>query len=408
MLANERVRRRRRPAEVVEAEREKLERYRASSSVEAARALRGLPPRPACRLGTGTLRVPPPCPHERSSLPRGALALAGGVRARADAALLADLGEPQRRFPAIHVVGTNGKTSTTLMTAALLRARRAARRRLRSRRTSRGWAERIQVDGEQADLDAALARVRPHADGATQFEVLTAAAFAEFAAARGRRRRRRGRARRPARRDERARCRGRRPHERRARAHRGARRHARGDRRREARRRLPGRHRRPRRARVGAARPRAPAPPRVRRRAGLEPRARASPPPRRFLGRPVDPAAARRAARPRPARARARAAARALGRRPQPRRGRLPARRACPPRRYTIVASILADKDAEGMLAALAGAATRSSRPARRARARSAEELAALAARICPRRSGPSRTTLARARELAGQTAPCS
>ncbi len=33
------------------------------------------------------------------------------------------------------------------------------------------------------DLDAALARVRPHSDGATQFEVLTAAAFAEFAAA---------------------------------------------------------------------------------------------------------------------------------------------------------------------------------------------------------------------------------
>ena len=43
-------------------------------------------------------------------------------------ALLADLGEPQRAFPAIHVVGTNGKTSTTLMTAALLRRRRASGR----------------------------------------------------------------------------------------------------------------------------------------------------------------------------------------------------------------------------------------------------------------------------------------
>src|SRR5205807_6126606 len=32
------------------------------------------------------------------------------------------------------------------------------------------------------DLDAALARIRPHAAGATQFEVLTAAALAEFAA----------------------------------------------------------------------------------------------------------------------------------------------------------------------------------------------------------------------------------
>src|SRR5439155_19166832 len=36
--------------------------------------------------------------------------------------LLADLGEPQRRYPAIHVVGTNGKSSTTLLTGALLRA----------------------------------------------------------------------------------------------------------------------------------------------------------------------------------------------------------------------------------------------------------------------------------------------
>ena len=40
-------------------------------------------------------------------------------------------------------------------------------------------SERIQVDGEPADLEAALARVRPHAAGATQFEVLTATAFAE-------------------------------------------------------------------------------------------------------------------------------------------------------------------------------------------------------------------------------------
>jgi dihydrofolate synthase/folylpolyglutamate synthase len=46
----------------------------------------------------------------------------------------------------------------------------------------RGWSERIQVDGADADLEVALARVRPHAAGATQFEVLTAAAFADFAA----------------------------------------------------------------------------------------------------------------------------------------------------------------------------------------------------------------------------------
>jgi dihydrofolate synthase/folylpolyglutamate synthase len=45
----------------------------------------------------------------------------------------------------------------------------------------RGWSERIQVAGADADLEGALARVRPHAAGATQFEVLTAAALAEFA-----------------------------------------------------------------------------------------------------------------------------------------------------------------------------------------------------------------------------------
>ena len=96
-------------------------------------------------------------------------------------ALLADLGDPQRRYPAIHVVGTNGKTSTTLMTAALLRAAGLSVGATISPHL-RSWSERIQVDGAEADLAAALARVRPYAAGATQFEVITAAALAEFAA----------------------------------------------------------------------------------------------------------------------------------------------------------------------------------------------------------------------------------
>ncbi|HWE80369.1 MAG TPA: Mur ligase family protein, partial [Gaiellaceae bacterium] len=95
--------------------------------------------------------------------------------------LLSDLGDPQLRYPAIHIVGTNGKTSTTLMTAALLRASGMRVGAYISPHV-RGWAERIQIDGADANLDAALARVRPHAEGATQFEVLTAAALAEFAA----------------------------------------------------------------------------------------------------------------------------------------------------------------------------------------------------------------------------------
>jgi dihydrofolate synthase / folylpolyglutamate synthase len=95
--------------------------------------------------------------------------------------LLADLGEPQRSYSAIHVVGTNGKTSTTLLTAALLRAEGVSVGAYISPHV-RGWSERIQVDGSDADLEQAVARVRPHAAGATQFEVLTAAALGEFAA----------------------------------------------------------------------------------------------------------------------------------------------------------------------------------------------------------------------------------
>lgn len=95
--------------------------------------------------------------------------------------LLAVLGEPQRAFGAVHVVGTNGKTSTTLMTAALLSAAGIRTGAYISPHV-RGWPERIQVDGVDADLETALGRVRPHAAGATQFEVVTAAAFSEFAA----------------------------------------------------------------------------------------------------------------------------------------------------------------------------------------------------------------------------------
>jgi dihydrofolate synthase/folylpolyglutamate synthase len=95
--------------------------------------------------------------------------------------LLADLGDPQLAYPAIHVVGTNGKTSTTLMTAALLRDAGLSTGAYVSPHV-RGWAERIQVDAADADIEGALERVRPHAAGATQFEVITAAALAEFAA----------------------------------------------------------------------------------------------------------------------------------------------------------------------------------------------------------------------------------
>ena len=95
-------------------------------------------------------------------------------------ALLAALGDPQRAYPAVHVVGTNGKTTATRTIAALLRAQGLAAGAYTSPHVS-GWHERLDTD--PATFDRAIARVRPHAEAlaATQFEALTAAALAEFA-----------------------------------------------------------------------------------------------------------------------------------------------------------------------------------------------------------------------------------
>ena len=99
-------------------------------------------------------------------------------------ALLAELGDPQLRFPSIHVVGTNGK-STVTRTIEELVAREGLEVGAYLSPHVRGWSERIRARGAEADFDAAIERVRPAAArvGATQFELLTAAALAEFAAA---------------------------------------------------------------------------------------------------------------------------------------------------------------------------------------------------------------------------------
>jgi dihydrofolate synthase / folylpolyglutamate synthase len=98
--------------------------------------------------------------------------------------LLEALGNPQRSFDSIHVVGSNGKSTATRTIAELSRAAGRRAGAYTSPHVS-GWAERIWVDGAEADFEQALARVRKEAEslGATQFEALTAAAFAEFAAA---------------------------------------------------------------------------------------------------------------------------------------------------------------------------------------------------------------------------------
>jgi dihydrofolate synthase/folylpolyglutamate synthase len=97
-------------------------------------------------------------------------------------ALLAELDEPQRAYQAIHVVGTNGKSTATRRAAAFLTREGLAVGAYTSPHVS-SWSERIQVDGEDVDFEAAVGRVRAAAEriSATQFETLTAAALAEFA-----------------------------------------------------------------------------------------------------------------------------------------------------------------------------------------------------------------------------------
>jgi dihydrofolate synthase/folylpolyglutamate synthase len=107
--------------------------------------------------------------------------------------LMTALDHPERRFDSIHVVGTNGKSSTTRMIAEILS--------LHGRQTGaylsphlQSFAERIRVDGHditEAQFGAAVGRARRAAalvdrsaepdDEVTQFEALTAAAYSELA-----------------------------------------------------------------------------------------------------------------------------------------------------------------------------------------------------------------------------------
>ena len=97
-------------------------------------------------------------------------------------ALLAELGDPQDAYPAIHVVGTNGKSTATITIEQLLLAEGLSVGSTISPHVA-SWSERIRIDGEEAHFEAAVARVRDAAErvGATQFEIVTAAALAAFA-----------------------------------------------------------------------------------------------------------------------------------------------------------------------------------------------------------------------------------
>ena len=107
--------------------------------------------------------------------------------------MMTALGNPQQRFDSIHVVGTNGKSSTTRMIAAIL-----ARHGLRSGAYLSphlvSFGERIRIDDADLDPVAFAAAVQRAARAAelvdrslggeervTQFELLTAAAYGELA-----------------------------------------------------------------------------------------------------------------------------------------------------------------------------------------------------------------------------------
>jgi dihydrofolate synthase/folylpolyglutamate synthase len=108
--------------------------------------------------------------------------------------LMTTLDQPERRYATIHVVGTNGKSSTTRMIAAILQ-RHGLRVGAYLSPHLTSFAERIRVEDrdvesrafaravERAAHAAALVDRSQHADDrVTQFEALTAAAFSELAA----------------------------------------------------------------------------------------------------------------------------------------------------------------------------------------------------------------------------------
>ena len=107
--------------------------------------------------------------------------------------LMTALGNPHQQFQSIHVVGTNGKSSTVRMTAAILK-RHGLRTGAYLSPHLVSFAERIRVDDEDLtpeEFAAAIQRAAHAAelvdrslvgdDRVTQFELLTAAAYSELA-----------------------------------------------------------------------------------------------------------------------------------------------------------------------------------------------------------------------------------
>ena len=107
------------------------------------------------------------------------------------AALMDILGQPQRSYPAIHITGTNGKTSTARMIEQLLRHFELRTGRYTSPHVEL-VTERISLDGEQIDAERFVETwedIKPYVamvDAAQPypmsfFEIVTAMAYAAFA-----------------------------------------------------------------------------------------------------------------------------------------------------------------------------------------------------------------------------------
>jgi len=107
--------------------------------------------------------------------------------------LMTALGMPQRRFASVHVVGTNGKSSTVRFLAAILRRHGLSAGSYTSPHLG-SFRERIEVDEQPLEPDEFAAAVTRSAraaelvertldgdDRVTQFEVLTAAAYHQLA-----------------------------------------------------------------------------------------------------------------------------------------------------------------------------------------------------------------------------------
>jgi dihydrofolate synthase / folylpolyglutamate synthase len=107
--------------------------------------------------------------------------------------LMTALGHPERRFDSIHVVGTNGKSSTVRMIAAILAHHGLPTGAYLSPHLV-SFGERIRIDDRDLEPDAFGAAVTRAAraaalvdrsldddDRVTQFEALTAAAYSELA-----------------------------------------------------------------------------------------------------------------------------------------------------------------------------------------------------------------------------------